>query len=341
MLLSAASLILVVATSGSDFNDLTEKEMKAWKQIQPSIVSIMEGQRVRGTAALISRDGYFLTHATALTGKSVEGRKSDGTAFQLKWIALDDPTQFVLLKADEWNETVTPLTVAATESSKNLLAITPTGPIRAERSKETFGVVNPSQRVMPLSEVLLENNLPTLGGSLLFDLNGQLAGALNASLGMSRDQQSRAGNNRVGGPGGAGGGGFGPDTISKSSVNQYGPGILTAAYTIGPKVLKRVVAGFLSEDRVVKHPAIGVFCRDAVPQGQGALIDRVTEDSPADKAGLQKGDVIMSMNNQAVKSLIDFSRVIANQEIGDTIRIWVRRGSLTQVISVTVGGSQD
>lgn len=341
MLLSAASLLLTVATSGSDLGDLTEQEMRAWKKIQPAIVYVMDGQRVRGTAALISKDGYFLTHATALGGKTIDAKKMDGTAIRLRQVTLDNPTQFALLKADEWSDSASPLSVAGLDSPSNrLLAITTTGPIRAERAKQMFGVVAPSNRLVPLQEVFLENNLPTLSGSLLFDLNGQLAGALNASLPMSNDQSVRA-NNVRGGASGPGGGGLrsGSGELVKSQANtQYGPGVLTAAFTIGPKVLQRVVNGFLSEDRVVRHPAIGVFCRDAMPQG--ALIDSVTEGSPADKAGLAKGDVIQQMNREPVRNLVDFSRIISNQEIGDSMTIVIRRNGLIQTISVTVGGAQ-
>jgi putative serine protease PepD len=100
-------------------------------------------------------------------------------------------------------------------------------------------------------------------------------------------------------------------------------------------VLKRVVVGFLSEDRIVRHPAIGIFCRDAVPQG--ALIDSVTKGSPADKAGLMKNDIIKSMNNQAVRDQIDFAKIMSAQEVGDILKVWVQRGGLQQLITVEVG----
>ncbi len=344
MLLSAVSLIAALVVSGG--NDLSDREMKAWKKIQPSVVLIVNGDEVRGSAALISREGLFIAHATAVPQKKVDARRSDGSFVKLEWVAFDEPTQFVLLRAEEWTSTAVPISVVDSDAgSKSLLALTSTGPVRAERAKDTFGIMNPSRRVVPMTEVRLENNIPSLGGALLFDLNGKLAGALNATLSMSAEQnvqKARSADNSRGNSGLAGGGG-GPGAAlapKTDTVGQfYGPGILTAAYTVGPQVMRRVVIGFLSSDRVVKHPAIGVFCRDAVPQG--ALIDSVTPGSPADKAGLFKGDIIYRMDKLPVGNLIDFSKIISTQEVGDTIKIWIQRGSLKQMITVQVGAQDE
>ena len=124
--------------------------------------------------------------------------------------------------------------------------------------------------------------------------------------------------------------------LAPKSINQqYGPGVMTAAYSIGPKVLKRVVQGFLSEGHVVKHPAIGIFCRDVLPQG--ALIDSVTPGSFAEKAGLRRGDIIYAMNDRAIRNQIDFAKFMADQEVGDRLKVWIQRGSLKQMIQVEVG----
>lgn len=341
MFWSAASLVLTVAFT--DVNDLTERELRAWKKVQPSIVYLLDGQRVRGSAALISKDGLFLTHATSVVGKAIQGRKSDGSLVQLIWVASDEPTQFVLLKAEDWDGDAQAVTVSLSKSvPEGLLAITPTGPIRAERAKDAYGIVNPSRRMMAISEVFLENNLPTMGGSLLVNMDGQLTGALNAALQLSTSQniqKSRVdnGNRGTGGFGGPGGPGGGNLTSPKSAVanGQYGPGILGSAYTIGPKMLNRVVSGFLSSDHTVKHPAIGILCRDALPSG--ALVDTITKDSPAQKAGLVKGDVINSINNEAVRDQMDFARIMADQDVGETLKIWITRNGFRQLISVEVG----
>jgi len=334
MLSSAASLfLLATATFGGDLN---ERELKAWKKVQPSIANLIRGGSVCGTAALIDRSGLFLAHRTALSAKSIEGRLSDGSVVQFEWIATDEPTQFVLLKVDDWKGTDSPLEVADSDAgSKSLLALTPSGPVRAERAGDTYGVVNPSRRFMPLSEMRLENNLASLGGALVIDLNGRLAGAINAALELSPGQNIQRARGADSNPPtavGGGGGGF----AAKSTV-QFGPGILTTAYSISSKVLRRVVEGFRNSDHVVKHPAIGIFCRDAVPFG--ALIDSVTPGSTAEKAGLMKNDVITQIGQQAVRNQVDFARIMVDQEVGATLQFWILRAGLKQLIKVNVGTS--
>ena len=298
MLLLAASTILGMALSGA--GDLNERELRAWKKVQPSVVMILDGQMVSGTAALIDRKGLFLAHRTAVRNKSIEGRLSDGSIVKLDWIATDEPTQFVLLETKDWKSDIAPLTAIDSDASKSLLALTPTGPVRAERFGDTYGLMNPSKRVMPLNEIRLENNLPSLGGALVIDLDGKLAGAINAALELTPAQnatKSRGMDQQLqGGPGSGGfGGGGGARADSKTVYqnSQFGPGVMTTAYTIGPKIIRRVVSGFLSEDHIVRHPAIGIFCKDGFPQG--ALIESVTKGSKADSAGLMKGDIITSI----------------------------------------------
>ena len=335
---STIAICLGIAGGG----DLNERELKAWRKIQPSVIYLQQGSIVCGTAALIDRDGLFLAHRTAVSSKSIDARMTDGTKVKLTWIATDDPTQFVLLKADDWKSEASPIGIANSDVDKPLLALTSTGPVRAERAGSTYGIVNPSRKVMPMSELRFENNIPSLGGALLVDLNGNLAGAINAALELTPSQnyqKSRGGDQNqgfgAGGPGGAGGGRY--DTGSRSGLQQFGPGVMTTAYTIGPKVLKRVIEGFRSESHIVKHPAIGIFCRDAIPNG--ALIDSVTPGSKAEEAGLAKNDVISMINGKVVTNQIDFARIMVDEEIGDVLTIWILRGGLKQQVKVVVGSN--
>jgi S1-C subfamily serine protease len=334
MFWSAASLILTVAITGS--NDLSERELRAWKKVQPSIVQLIGSGEVRGSAALISTEGLFIAHVTAAPGKESVARTSGGRTVRLTKIASDDPTQFVLLKADVWMEDAPALTISDSSAERSILAVTPTGPIRAEVSNSIYGIVDPSRRVVQMNEIRLENNMRTLGGSLLVNLNGQLVGALDATLGPSPEQTVQRAKNDLGTARGGGLGGGGTVLPSRAgNALQFGPGILTAAYSVGPKVLRRVVAGFLSSTHEVKHPAIGVFCRDAVPLG--ALVVSVTKGSKAEDAGMREGDIIVSINGRSVRNQIEFAQIMADQEIGETLTMWIQRSGLRQQLKVEVG----
>ena len=74
---------------------------------------------------------------------------------------------------------------------------------------------------------------------------------------------------------------------------------------------------------------------------QGALVANVVPDSPAAKAGLRVGDVIMVFNGQQVKLMKDLPRLVANVKAGQQVamEIW-RRGAkqtLSTVIEATPG----
>ena len=56
-------------------------------------------------------------------------------------------------------------------------------------------------------------------------------------------------------------------------------------------------------------------------QGKGVRAAEVTPDSPAAKAGLQKGDVIIKLGEQRVDNLREYSNVLKNFQPGDTTMI--------------------
>lgn len=321
--------------------DLTEREQRVWKKIQPSVVYLLQGTTVSGTATLIDREGLFLADRAAFAGAEVEGRASDGNQVHFKLIATDDPTQFVLLKAETWNPAfANPVTVGDSEGS--LLAVTSNGPIRAERNSKSgayFGVLNnSSRRSMPLTEIRLENTQANLGGALLFSLDGQLVGALNATLevpGGQSNLQNRGGGGFGGGAGRSQSDATTATTAKMQLIPQYGPGMMATGYSVSSKVLKRVVDGFVSPSHEVHHPTIGIICGNAIPLG--ALIDSVKDGSTASKAGLRKNDIIMAINGQAVQNQFDFIKVMSTQEVGANLKVTVKRDGLVQTIDVTVG----
>lgn len=68
--------------------------------------------------------------------------------------------------------------------------------------------------------------------------------------------------------------------------------------------------------------------------GQGVLVTSVTEDSPAAKAGVRAGDVITTVDGEAVDSSGDLSRVINRKKEGD-VTLTIIRNKAQQTIRVT------
>ncbi|MBI3951118.1 MAG: PDZ domain-containing protein, partial [Acidobacteria bacterium] len=80
-----------------------------------------------------------------------------------------------------------------------------------------------------------------------------------------------------------------------------------------------------------------VVRRLGLREERGALITSVVPDSPAAKAGLQKGDVVVRWNGTPVESAIQLRRHIRETPAGRTIRLEILRNGQEQEISVTLG----
>mgnify|MGYP000988192443 CR=1 FL=1 len=70
-------------------------------------------------------------------------------------------------------------------------------------------------------------------------------------------------------------------------------------------------------------------------EGEGMRIDGVTDNKPAFKAGVQKGDVLKRVGNQPVKDVQSYMKALSTYKKGDTAEIEIQRGNETKVMTVT------
>jgi serine protease Do len=76
-------------------------------------------------------------------------------------------------------------------------------------------------------------------------------------------------------------------------------------------------------------------------EGKGAYVASVEPGSPAEKAGVQPEDVVLSADGRAIRDNGDLSRYIASKAPGTTVRLEVQRGRAKQALSVTLGTFPD
>jgi predicted metalloprotease with PDZ domain len=69
---------------------------------------------------------------------------------------------------------------------------------------------------------------------------------------------------------------------------------------------------------------------------QGAFVQSIVPNGPAERAGLRAGDIIVSVNRQAVASGAHLVQVIGNRSPGDLVELVVLRSGRRQTISVTL-----
>ena len=104
-------------------------------------------------------------------------------------------------------------------------------------------------------------------------------------------------------------------------------------------------------DQIVSHGKVvrgylGLLPQDVSPtlakqfgvnQPGGALVGQVEPDTPAAKAGLKRGDVILTLNGQAVDSANDLRLRISQTAPGTTVKLGVSRDGKMQDFNVTLG----
>ncbi|MFW1951037.1 Do family serine endopeptidase [Acinetobacter beijerinckii] len=78
-----------------------------------------------------------------------------------------------------------------------------------------------------------------------------------------------------------------------------------------------------------------------LPKPEGSLITQVTAKSPAEKAGLKSGDVILKINGTSISRTSDLLNVLNRVAPGQTVQLEVLRDEKTRTISATLGTAPD
>ena len=112
-------------------------------------------------------------------------------------------------------------------------------------------------------------------------------------------------------------------------------------------VVNQVVPQLISKGKVPR-PGIGIMVLDQESTASlgvmGVVIDRVQPGSSADQSGLVGidyrnrilGDVILSVDGNDVKNIVEFVRLLQNYEIGQTVNLKLKRGEEVRDVAVSV-----
>ena len=117
-----------------------------------------------------------------------------------------------------------------------------------------------------------------------------------------------------------------------------------------PAELAQEVTQAIIKDGHVSRGWLGVQIQDltedmaeaqGMPNNDGSIIADVTEDSPADKGGLQRGDIILSVNGQKVSDATSTTRLVGRLIANTSNKFDIMRGGKRQTIDVVVGERGD
>lgn len=131
-----------------------------------------------------------------------------------------------------------------------------------------------------------------------------------------------------------------------TAINPAGQGI---GFAIPSDEIRQVLPQLVSDGHV-KRARLGVMVQeidDTLAAGlglgdvRGALVGDVEKGSPAEKAGLVNGDVILQVGDVPIKHARDLSRTIAHHQPGSKVDLLVRRGQNTKTVGVTLARLED
>lgn len=71
-----------------------------------------------------------------------------------------------------------------------------------------------------------------------------------------------------------------------------------------------------------------------VPEVKGVVVVRVLPNTPAEKAGLRRGDVVTDIDGQAIATAEQLQQLVEISQIGQTLKLQVQRGNLSKQLSV-------
>jgi Do/DeqQ family serine protease len=270
-------------------------------------------ERSLGSGVIVSSDGYILTNNHVVEDASdIEVSFGDQDQTPARVVGTDAPTDLAVVKVDR--QGLTPLPLA--DSSKvevGDIALAIGDPFGIGRTV-TMGIISATGRGnlgIEGEEDFLQTDAainPGNSGGALINARGELIGVNTAIL-------SPTGANL--------GIGFAvPSNMARSVMEQIAK-------------FGKVVRGYLGV--VVQSITPELAKQFGVSSTSGALISEVEPGSPAEKAGVRRGDIVLQLNGTSLREPRELLLGVSKMKPGTTINLTISRDGKQQQASVTLG----
>jgi serine protease Do len=263
-----------------------------------------------GSGVIVTKDGYVLTNNHVVDGADeVKVALQDGREFTARVIGRDPKSDVAVIKIEAKDLPAVQLADSdKVEVGDVVLAV---GNPFGIGQTVTTGIVSATGRAGTVGldyEDFIQTDAainPGNSGGALVDAEGRLIG-INTAI------------------------------LSRSGGNQ---GIGFAI----PVNLARDVMSSLIKDGHVTRGYLGVMIQDVTPalakefdlkEAKGALVGEVTPRSPAEKAGLQNGDLILEFNGKKVADSRHLKLEVARAQPGDTVPVKILREGANKTVEV-------
>jgi serine protease Do len=129
--------------------------------------------------------------------------------------------------------------------------------------------------------------------------------------------------------------------VNSSIYSTNGGGSIGLGFAIPINRVRRVADDIVSHGRV-RRPWIGVQLEQPMTQNprdliaRGAVVALVTPGSPAQRAGIRPGDVIVRSRTRSIRNRFDWDAALLDLRVGERVPLVVRRGSSEVPVTVTI-----
>jgi len=269
-----------------------------------------EEMRSLGSGVIVSREGHIVTNQHVVADEDeVTVRLSNGQEAPARIIGSDSATDIAVLKVTGLQ--VTPLAFADSDQVKVGQWVIAVGNPFGFDETVTDGIISAKGRAMEDSaNDFFQTNAainPGNSGGPLVDLRGEIIG-INASI-----------------------------YAGSASGSWQGLG-----FAIPSNTARRALEAILKNGSV-SHGYLGVMvpspemaARMGLPEIDGAYVYGVTPGSPAEKAGIRKGDIVTSIGQHAVHNFNELRNQIAGVPTGSQIAVGLQRGGEAMTVTAQI-----
>ncbi|MFC8800005.1 trypsin-like peptidase domain-containing protein [Promicromonospora sp. NPDC057138] len=294
--------------------------------VQESVVAIQvqsQAGGAEGSGIVLDSEGRILTNNHVVAdAQKVQVTLSDGRVYDADIVGTDPATDLAVVKLTDPPSDLKPAKFAdssdvvvgepvlALGNPLGLANTATTGIVSALDRPVTASAENGSDQVVTNAIQIDAAVNPGNSGGPLFNASGEVIGITSSIATLSSGVQS-------------------------SSSGSIGLGFAI------PSNLATQIGDQLKENGKAEHAFLGVSLTDATATAdgvtrRGAGVEEVVADSPAGDAGIQKGDVIVAIDGDAVNGSASLTAFVREKEAGDKSVLTVVRDGNTQEITVTL-----
>jgi serine protease Do len=265
-----------------------------------------------GSGVIVEKDGYILTNNHVIAGADeIKVKLSDKKEYKGKVIGTDQKTDLAVIKINADNLPAIKLGDSdKVKIGEMVIAIgnpfglnqTVTSGIVSAKGRANVGVADYEDFIQTDAAINPGNS-----GGALVNVKGELIGINTAIFSMSGGYQG-------------------------------------VGFAIPSNMAKVVMDNLIKNGKVVRG-WLGVFIQPITPElskqfnlkdEKGALIGDVTEDSPAEKVGLQRGDIVIEFDGKEVLDATSLRNIVAATPPGKSVSIKVLRDGNPKTFKITI-----